>query len=504
MLELEAVTIRREIDLNPDICRRFKDPIVFYLTHRNDRRFFFITFVILDLQKREISYITTYLPENIKKVENHKKQEKYKAASYSDPHCSIKINNKNEFVSFPEDGEYFYRVFPDRNKVRVYLADGIGVNGEAELKEFGSTFYKAEEDGKNYFYFTAIDKQKKDYPILNFFRSGLDISDIRKVFSTPISRFMNAPHATRKFGQFLISSDFSSRKYKNKKTGLVFETQGEMVRSVYEELYKEYCNSKGIIFSKENFYQKNRILRKEITLEREFSVFCESRGKNFLDVCSSDSQFDFSVLPGKISFVDLRKQTINFLETTFCAPAHFEIDDQKGAVYTCSHNFSRVDKLYYFGPAAIDKFLVKNGHFKKVATFTDQTGYRMTNCKIFHYQGKSYLSSIGQPNRLFIIDAETMTKLFCDDIGENVLSSQKDIRYFLNNSDLENITLRALEISDDGELIFILSNKYIYFYSFPERRLLTRLPYHDNIPILGGNTTLYDFFQRTSHCDYLR
>jgi hypothetical protein len=505
MLELKAATIRRKIDLNPDICRRFKDPIVFYLAHKNDHRCFFITFAVLNLKEKEILYVITYLPENIEKVKNHKNQQKYRAIPCKNTHCSVKVGNGGGFISFPEDGKYFYRVFPGENRVEVHSGeDLVRENKDFEFSEFGSTPHKVEENGNSFLYFTAIDRRARNHPTLNYFRAKPDMSEIRKIFSAPVSRHRQNPHTTKKYGPYLISSDFTSRRYKNKKTGLVYETLGELIGFAYKELYGDYCKSKREKFSKEDFFKKNLTCDEEITLERDFQSFCENKNKNFLDLCFSSSRFDFSISPGEISIIDPEKQTIKSLKTTFCEPAHFEIDYQKEAIYAFSHNFSRLDGIHYFGPAAIDKFSLKDEYFEKVESFVNPTGYRMTDCKMFYYQNKPYLCSIGRPNRLFFISADTMSLLFHDDIGEDMLSKQKDTRHFLNHNDTEPFALRALEVSDDGELVFLLSHQHIYFYSFSERRLLTGLRYRDRIPILDGNSTLGDFYQRTSHCSCLR
>jgi hypothetical protein len=204
------------------------------------------------------------------------------------------------------------------------------------------------------------------------------------------------------------------------------------------------------------------------------------------------------VLPGEISLLNLKDLSLTLYETTFCAPAHFEIDTKKGIIFTSSHNFAIFDKVYFFGPAALDRFVIENGKLKRTGVFSDPTAYRFTTHKIFYHKGKSYLCAFGQPNRLFFIDAETLKIIYYDDIEEDYLSGQKDIRDFLNNDPLDHIGLKAIEVSSDGEILFLLGPSHIFFYSFPERRIISRIVYDsaEGIP-------LDSFYRLTTHSSYL-
>ena len=500
MLELKTQTYKAKIEIDPEIVREFKYPIIFYLAHKDDQRFFFITFVILDLQKSEISYIRTYSPENIEKVENYEQSEIFRAMPVFNPHCSIRINDQDEFLTFVERTGFFFKVMPKENRVIVLTGKDLKINQPAHVREFGATFYKTKESEQDILYLTAISDQQDGTDLLNFYRSSLDLNDIQPVFSTPSGRFFPPPHATRKYGDYLLNSEFSAREFKNKKTGEIFKATFELYRYVYRELYKEFCETKGEIFSEECFLEKNKIDVRELSIDPEFREFCETKGRDFIDICTHDPRFDFSVLPGTISLVDPKNHTIDYYHTSCCAPAHFEVDEREDFVYTSSHNFSRFHRLFLFGPVAIDKFRLREGKLEKVGTFSDPTAYRCTTHKVFRYKDKPYICTFGQPNRLFFIDAETMTTLFYDDIGEDVLSG-KILPQFLNNTVTQSVYFRGVEVSSSGEVIFFMDHQYIYFYSFPERRVLTRLPYFSEY---ATNPFFSGFYNRTIHCDYLR
>ena len=142
--------------------------------------------------------------------------------------------------------------------------------------------------------------------------------------------------------------------------------------------------------------------------------------------------------------------------------------------------------------------MIENGKLKKTGVFSDPSAFRFTTHKVFYYKGKSYLCAFGQPNRLFFIDADTLEILYHDDIEEDLLSDQKDIRDYINNNYLEQITLKTIEVSPDGEILFLLSYNYIYFYSFPERKIISKIAYQsaEGIPLDG-------FYKRTTHSNYL-
>ena len=71
MVELKTHIYKTKMEVEPHISDKFRQPIIFYMAHKNDRRNFFITFVIVDFLKNEQTFIITYTPENIEKIEKH-------------------------------------------------------------------------------------------------------------------------------------------------------------------------------------------------------------------------------------------------------------------------------------------------------------------------------------------------------------------------------------------------------------------------------------------------
>lgn len=499
MIELKTQTYRQKVEIKSWIANKFKNPIIFYLAHREDSRALLITFTILDLANSEIVFIVSYLPENKLKVQSSPEKNKFFISAGFNPHCSIQIKPKEDFFTFIERRNFFYYINYQENILRVYTGNDLNLPEKNELGEFGSTFYKDAKDA-NCFYITAVSQNKDNEMRLNFYKTKLDLSDLENIFSTSTPSPM-APHVTKQYKNYLLSSEFGFRKFKNKGTGKVYLEGVEYMIFVFEDLYREYCSENNKKFSQEEFKKNNLIEEWKVNLESEFSVFCQKKGNNFLEICENNEKYNFEMLPGIVTVLDIEKKLLKSFETTFCTPAHFEIDLESDVVYTSSHNFVILDKLYFLGPAAIDKFVIKDGELEKVGTFSEKNAFRFTTHKIFGYKNRKYVCSFGQPNRLYFIDADSMKMLYYDDIEVDLLSDKEDVRFFLNNNNLEPFVMKTIEVSSDGEVLFLLSHKYIYFYSFPERRILQRIDYRDFE--LGGGQNLHDYYNRTTHSDYL-
>lgn len=504
MLELKTKTYRKKIEIDPRIAGKFEHPIIFYMVSSDDPRKLFLTFVILDFARSELVYIFSHLPENIAKVEAHPDEKILRfSVAFFTPHCSIQINPEEDFHTFLENTRYFLYVNRKKNIMRIFTGKDFNYSGMNQLVKFGATFYKDDEDAGS-FYFTTVSAEEDRKRRFNLFKSKLDLSEIENIFSCPSNK-VYAPHVTRKFGDYVLNSDFMLRKFRNKKTGKIYDGPDRFMGSVYKDLYAEYCREENKEFSREQFLSETNIRSSLTYFQPEFNPafreFCGRRGKNIIEICERDEKYSFEVLPGEISFLNLKDLSLTSYETTFCAPAHFEIDSKKGIIFTSSHNFAsfdKIDKIYFLGPAALDRFVIENGKLKRTGVFSDPSAYRFTTHKVFYHKGKSYLCAFGQPNRLFFIDAETLKILYYDDIEEDYLSDQKNIRDYVNANPLERVRLNAIEVSPDGEILFLLGSDYIFFYSFPERKIISRIAYEsaEGIPL-----DLFDRF--TIHSSYL-
>lgn len=503
MLELNTKTFSLNASIPQEIGDSFGNPLVLFLAHKKDWHYFFTSFIILNFEKNEIEYITSYLPKNIATVENHPESEKFKfKISASSPHCTLRMEGQKSFWVFNEFSPFFLKIDREKDKLFAFTDSDIEKNNDEYVLDFGSTVY-ADEENHPYFYFSALYKNKiTANKTLVFYRASLDFSEIEKIYSSP-TESLAAPHMLRKIGSYLLSSNFIDYRFKNLKSGEIFANQEIYARYVYNSLYRKYCQEKKIAYSEEGS-QKNSIKTHpwRERLDPDFDSFCRSKGRNFLEICKRNQEYSFSPLPGTIMLLNLDTYEENIFETTFGAPAHFEIDDKSGDIFVSSHNFIIFDKRYFGGPAAIDRFRLKNGKLQKISTFVHPAGYRFTSHRIFSYEGKTHICTFGQPNRLFVIDADTMELEFFEDIGEDFLSGQVNITDFLNYADLEPFTIKTIEVSPDGKYFLFMDYEYLYFYSFPKRKIIHKMKYGEG-KSPDGEIDLSDFYNRTVHAGKL-
>jgi hypothetical protein len=501
MLELKTKTFKVSISVDTEARESFKSPLIFYLAHTEDRRTFFLTFVILDFSGQELIYIVSYNKENIALIEQRQDRDIFNIRQPAEnPHCSIRIGAE-AFLTFVEGARYFTLVDYAQGTMKVYTGEDIGLSQDEKLVDFGCTFYK-DEDDPNFFYLTALTQSEK-YPgrKSHFYRAKLDLSEIEEVYVMTNS-VHTSPHVTRQFGRQLLNSNFLVCQIENNQTGQSFDNPRHYMRYVYEDLYQQYCRAKDIDFSPEMFSNTESI--KKIMLNPGFNFFCQAKGKNFLEICQ-DEKYAFAAGQGTVMLLNLDTKKIRNFSTTYCSPAHFEKDDISGDIFVSSHNFLSFDHVYFIGPAAIDRFsLSAEGEMKKIATFTHPLIYRMTSHKVFSYAGKTYVCSFGQPSRLVFIDAEKMEMIHYEDVEEAAPTDSAEMLEFANDTsfELEPVALKTLEISPDGKFVFFLGYKYIYIYNFPERKIIQKIEYISDVSF-GDDVNLSQFYKRTTHVDYL-
>lgn len=551
MLKLKLQVHKEKFGLADNIANKFKKPIIFYLGHKADTRNFLITFVIMDFTKKEFTYITSYIPENIKKVEKDKNEKLFKSFIEPRPHCTIVLNPDEDFYTFIDYGHYFYHVNYKKKVMEVITGEDLNCNKKGKITIFSSTNYKDDKNNQK-FYFSALLKKGNESlkkTINNFYISSLDLKEIKKVYARDGN---HPPHFVKKYKNFLFFSDFYSTKYQIISSGKIFDNVKQLNKYVLCKLYRRYKEensvnpsnflktiikrikpvgvNKSIVTKRNNIkkriyfylsliqfkirrcFKKSFVpsLRKKpwvekltIKLEPNFKKFIKDRFRNadFKEICDSMEECKFTTLPGTIGLLNLKNKDNQCYHTTFSNAAHFEIDERKNNIYISSHNLVFLDRPYFTGPAAIDKFQLKNGKLIKKQNFKHKTGYRFTSHKTFYFKDKSYVATFGQPNRLFLIDGETMSLIHYEDIGKNCLSNQEDIEYFINYRTIEDLTVLSLEVSDDGEILFFIGYDGIYFYSVPERKILDRVGYIKSINLFG-DVSLNQFYQRTTHSQY--
>ncbi|MDD5213064.1 MAG: hypothetical protein PHG82_01445 [Candidatus Gracilibacteria bacterium] len=490
--------------------------IVFFLFHKLDLRQLFLTFTIIDLAKKELIYINSFLPNNEKIVNEFDPNNKIKFIKQ--PHNIIELEKGKSFLCFTEgsylEGCFFYYVDYCNKKLKIYFGEDFEFAEIGKIIDICPTNYKDPEDS-SFFYFSAITEDKSGYKFNVLFKAKLDLAEINIIHYDKVdSGVTKVYHTTKKYNNLVLFSNF----YDSKIYSQVLDEKiplNELYLKVINELYIEYKKS-NFTFSKDEFslflfsLNKNaynyfsELVKFEDKLKFYFFIqkFLKSKGVGTIE--EYIDEFSYKILPsnGFITTLNINTFEKNNYPTTYFDSAHFEIDEIDDDIFVSSHNFLRLENVYYLGNAAIDKFKIINSKLEQDGTFTHSTGYRFTSHKVFTSNGKRYLCITGHPNRLFFVDAKTMNLEYFVDIGDNHFSGIENIKKHLNNNNFP--TNLAIEVIDNNGTILLIPGEgdYIILYSFEEKRIIDKIKYRNN-ELLSNNLFLKDYLLKTTHIQYL-
>ena len=358
MIELKLHVHKEKFNLESSICNKFKKPIIFYLGHKDDKRNFFITFVLIDFNKKEFTYITSYSPENVNIIENNGDEHLFRSEQRYNPHCTIVIDPNEDFYMFVEECKYFYYVNFKKNLMKILVGKDLNCEESNSIIRFGSTFYKDDENDR-LFYFTALVVKNANGESkfkTNFYKTDIYLKNIIKIHETHNNNGL--PHVTRKYKNYLLNSHFYFSRFKLVNSDKTFDSPFLLRLHFYRQMYEDYCKHVGREPCEKDFRKSITYKKGSFKLSFIFSLYMRYRfeNKDFKQMCDDVSRCKFTVLPGHVSLLDLRNMKETIYETTTANPAHFEIDTSKDDIYISNHNFVTLDRHYFIGPAAIDKF----------------------------------------------------------------------------------------------------------------------------------------------------
>ncbi|MGM5483199.1 MAG: hypothetical protein ACQESF_07070, partial [Nanobdellota archaeon] len=191
------------------------------------------------------------------------------------------------------------------------------------------------------------------------------------------------------------------------------------------------------------------------------------------------------MLDSKIFVYDIENKHTTIYHTSGSVAGH--IEKSGDVIYVSNHNFKRNKEgngLVFLDPAYIDKFEINNKKLVHKGVFKDNRGFRFTSHKILEYNGKKYIVTVGQPNRLFIVDAEDMSLKHYDIIGKDIFPKGVDPKKYLNeNQNKIKDMIRPVEITENGANIILISNSYIVIYSFIKKRIIQIIKAKDDIQL---------------------
>lgn len=461
MVELKLEKVEKNIDVSDGYLNSFKKPIIFFKIHKDDPKKLFITFIIFDAQKKKMTYLFSYNKENCSIVEALPDNEKYNLRLV--PHSTIEITKDLDFFAFMQEEQLFMYINYKENILKIYTMEDI-IKEDINFKTISSTFYKDDMDDK-YFYMGALDYNNKFY----IYKLSLDLKYIEKIDSFK-SRNV-PPHVVRKFkDSILLSHEFNESRY-------YLQNQEKEISSI----------------EMGNLLVKNNI---KVKLENPQLSSIEQKKKlyEFLK-----KEYNIKCVHGSVILLNTMTKEKIIYKTSGGSPAHFEIDYNENMIYVSSHNFfNRLDSMSMFEPAVFDKFKLVNNRLEWCSSFSYEKGFRYASHRIFYNNGKPYICTFGQPNRLIFIDATTMELYFYEDIGNDELSDQEDVGIYINSREPGG-EFAALEVSQDGENVIFLDNQYIYIYNFTKRCLVHKIDYSTKERKDWG-----DYLLRTLHIVHLQ
>jgi len=475
MFQLEIYKYERPLDNVDPVFKNICKPFIFYLNNKDDPRSFFNMFVVVNFEKDIITYYSTYSQKNADLLEKQIDNDIYMVQRTV--HCTLEAKKGEVYLTFMEEECFFLHMDIRSLILTVYNMNDLVKDPNVNLTRICSTFYPDDMDN-DFFYISAVDTNN----FLRIYRVSLTLDQLKEVDNLPDISW--PPHVLRKFRNLLfISNEFRFSNYILQKEQKV--VSGEMLKRIILKHIHRIRSSQNpedsdlpagqmpsyINIDMKNLYQ---------TLRAKYDIRC---------------------LPGRIMLIDENTGYKQYYETSGGSPAHFEIDEENGVVYTSSHNFIMNDQMVIFNePAVIDKYKVNKNSLDHIGAFKFSEGYRYTTHRIFFNEGKQYIVTFAEPNRLIFIDAETMEFIFSYDVDEqNMLSNCEDIGIFINCM-VNGKSYLALEVTPDGEYIFFIGYDDIYIFHFKSRKIVGKQSYKN---FVQDNLDLNRYGLKTAHLYYL-
>jgi len=502
-LSFEEIPIEFEGDLGA-----FSAPIVFYARHTQDSTTVLVSFIFVDFITKKLTYYHTATPENIEKLKREDPDGFFAVPLQQghDPHSVVKIND-HRFLCFWENERFFYEVDMLEKTAKLYGGFDLSLPQLQEVQFFASTFF-VDPDDSQYFYLTAGGTSLEGKLSINTYRAALDLSSFEYIHTLTrenAAMLYTCPHTVRKVGKFILYSFFEDEEItliRNNRRKTFFSSR-PFERYLYSLVYEQYCAQKGIPFSKEKFAEIYiHIGSKQVTCsnDEDFSRYVDQLIAKLkttrLDALWNYFGFEIMLGQGEIGAYNLATKEMQTLKTTCGRPAHFEIDGDE--VYISSHNFITLDVKYLIWPAAIDRYIFRqDGTSELLGTFVHPLGYRYTSHRIYHFEGKPYFATLWNPNRLFLVDADTMQIYAEHNLGPNGfdIKNTSEQNYFCANHPAT-APLIALEVSRDGRYIMVVWEERLLIFDMKARAITHEISY------IKASSWWSMLGAKTIHCQY--
>lgn len=412
----------------------FRRPLVLFLAHQEDPTHMLPTFVVLDFERREFVILRSYSEANSKELQ---RCIEFVGVRGTLPHSVVTSRVGESFLAFTfgeGDCSWFYEVDYVRDRMKILPAN-VFLSGTGQVHAIGSTLFRDPADSR--FFFAPLKIEEGGEWRIEYVRAAA-----QPALPGPVALFARAacstgdcPHAMRRFGDLLLSSEFSADEFRIHRTGERFEGLVALVR---------YVQSRGS-------WKWLRLLRAE-------DVACNSaQVTRFLEQCQASDEFRFELTPGRIRLLSLGELREQEVPVTCPKPAHFE-PGANGHVYLSCHNLFCVEETNYFvGPGAIIKMCLTSDRIVERGVFRDLWGFRFASHAVFRRDSKEYLCTFGYPNRLFVVDCESMTAVAWRDMGVSCLPREAP-PYMIGLPEFESHAIKAIAADETGQHVIFPSH----------------------------------------------
>jgi hypothetical protein len=445
-------------------------------------------FTIVDFKKGEITYLNLYTPENIKKLEEDPVLKQAGLSEACTTHTSIMITPEEDFyvipISLTSDlvCNYIYYVNIKDETVKIITPKALGLENENKNFFFGS-FLKKPDDPNTLFMALRIitDSGYK----LGYYQSDLYLNNIKQIYETQSEKDIGDPHGLLYYKYKLFTTNLFRMKIKLVDKGLQFNSLIDFYNFVIKDTFDRE-NPSGNKQDAEAYFQQ----KYNVKTFKDFKNFCLK------------NNYTLEFLPGTIRAVDLQSKTEKMYYTNKSCTGHFGWDEQENVFYVSNHDADYLlGKMALISTAGIGKYKIEeDGELTFMGVFTDPKGYRFTSHKFFKYQNKPYVVTVGYPNRLFIIDGETMTPVCAQDIGDDLLSKTEDVNDLMTSEIEKNSRIVTMEASYDGSVILFFQGNYIHLYEFPSCKLVGKIEFKRDITLANGEN-VRNFLLCKGHSD---
>ena len=482
MLDLPIRVFEEPLERKP-YASSFQSPVVFFMTDKSDPRSTLVAFALCDFQRGRITYIVSSSPENLRRLEGLASPVLQRCFSplprgeFRQVHSAIEVVTGESFLAFVYASSpcgYFYHVDYKKKVLRVITPEDFqALAGCGPVDSFGATFDRDPRDPQSFFLNAKLlPADPQGSPAIAYFRVAMDLGSAALVGSRPCTADHPCPHATRRQGDYLLSSEFHQGGFELLKSRRQFATDAALREHILRDYWSHLDGgaraaavARNVLGHPFTFFRtckrakrnpKDRRRVADLAIDRCF------RGRHptlqFVWAARDVEDYRFHVAPGCIRVLSLADGTETAHTVRHNTSAHFEIG-ASGYIYLSCHNFLMWDnRRYLIEPAAILRLGLSGGTVEERGVFQHPQGFRFVSHVMLQTRGREYLATVGQPNRLLLVDAQSMQLVAARDIGPDRLSSSADLPFYLSRTDLEADSIRCLAASEDGRYLAAGSN----------------------------------------------